>query len=117
MSYTIGNTDIIITSSGVTKVDTKEEDETLGWKGKVITTLLTEKEGLLESEDVIQRGYKPVNVEIQTKVCSAYEYAVFEFPKPTTIDSIVYQVILKGIKSNDHFDIIEKMKQFIVAGE
>ncbi|SMF85945.1 hypothetical protein SAMN05661091_3221 [Paenibacillus uliginis N3/975] len=76
MSYTIGNTDIIITSSGVTKVDTKEE-----------------------------------------KVCSAYEYAVFEFPKPTTVDSIVYQVILKGIKSNDHFDIIEKMKQFIVAGE
>ncbi|MGM1044522.1 MAG: hypothetical protein ACQEXX_00085 [Bacillota bacterium] len=60
-TYTIGNTDIIITSSGVTKVDTKEEDETLGWKGKVITMLLTEKEGLLESEDVIQRGYKPVN--------------------------------------------------------
>lgn len=114
-------------------------------RNKLEILLQTGSETRFTYEKAIIEGWKPSSIIIPQKTNSTYGYARFEFPIPTTIDSMTYTVIevlfkhvgpaniritkneklivevkksvLRGIMPITHPDIVDKLKMFLVSGE
>lgn len=115
-------------------------------KNKIKVQLLTSSNEKVLYEDAIKLGWTPVNNLSAKKLNSSYGYALFEFPIPLSIDSVIYIVIdelikhigpnnmkvqstenriivevkksvLTGIKSSTHPDLIDKLNTYIKVGK
>ncbi len=96
-------------------------------------------------ERAIDEGWRPVTTITDRKAITTYGYALFEFPLPITLDSMIYTIIeeffkligpanlriqigetiqvevkksvLTGVMPSTHPDMIDKLKTFIRSGE
>lgn len=112
---------------------------------KMEITLLTGTETRFTYEDALKDGWMPALNITPKKPNTAYGYARFEFPSPTTLDSMIYTIIeeifkqvgaanirittgeklilevkksvLQNILPTTHPDMIDKLKLFITIGE
>lgn len=114
-------------------------------KKKVEAFLITENGEEMTLEKAEEEGWKREVVLEHKKNITTYGTAKFQFPKPASMDSLIYVVIvemlkhvgannmkievkdkilvevkkseLKGVQSQTHFDFIDTLKKFIVEGK
>ncbi len=112
---------------------------------KEITLQISSGENLL-LEQAIEEGWKPTLTITEKRAITSYGYASFDFPLPSTLDSMIYKIIeeffmqigpaniritttgkrllvevkksvLLGILPTTHPDMIDKLKLFIKSGD
>ncbi|MFS1513112.1 helix-turn-helix domain-containing protein [Chengkuizengella sp. SCS-71B] len=112
---------------------------------KAESFLITENGEEISLERAEEEGWKREVVLEQRKNIATYGTAKFHFPKPASIDSLIYDIIvqllkhvgvnnikieiddkilvevkkseLQGVQSQTHFDFINTLKKFIVEGK
>ncbi|MFC3345709.1 helix-turn-helix domain-containing protein [Paenibacillus abyssi] len=112
---------------------------------KIETTLRTESEQLLSYDEAIALNWAPAMKIQDRKPTTSYGYAVFHFPLPRSLDSMIFTIIeeffkqvgpanmkisageqlvvevkksvLVGILPTTHPDMIDKLKLFLLKGE
>jgi hypothetical protein len=113
------------------------------WKMEIVLQVGSGE--FLSYEEAVQEGWTPQLTITSKKPITSFGFAVFEFPRPTTIDSMIFTIIeelfkqvgagnirittgenllvevkksvLLGIQPTTHPDLIDKLKLFIKSGE
>lgn len=108
-------------------------------------TLQVGQDAFISYEKAVELGWKPALFITDKKPITSYGYARFDFPLPSTLDSMIYSIIeelfkqvgpanirittgervvvevkksvLIGILPTTHPDMIDKMKLFLVEGK
>jgi len=113
---------------------------------RIEALLKTDDDRLLTYEEAMNEGWQPALTIAERKPINGYGYARLEFPKPQSLDSVIYAIIeelfkhagpanlkiageegkviaevrkcvLYGVMPATHPDLIDKLKLFLKSGE